>query len=183
MRVTTLLGTTLALTTAIGGVTAQVTQAIQLRDGTVSFVQQPDLVEATTTLKGVNEWNATYYFTVNIPRDAGEPLQRVTITQQEGTSDIRFNLEDSRVFEGTRRSKGTRLTLGEVTRERETQTVSVTFDPPVPPGKTITIGLRPVKNPMFSGVYLFGVKAFPQGEKVSGQFLGFGRFHFYNGND
>lgn len=182
MRVTTLLGTTLTLITAMG-VTAQVTQAVQLQDGTVSFVQQPDLVEATTTLKGVNEWNATYYFTVNIPQDAGEPLQRVTINQQEGTSDIRFNLEDSRVFEGTRHRKGTQLKLGEVTQERKTQTVSVTFDPPVPPGKTITIGLRPVKNPMFSGVYLFGVKAFPQGEKSSGQFLGFGRFHFYNGND
>ncbi len=104
MRVATLLGT-IALTTIIGGVTTEVTQAIQLRDGTVSFVQPPDLVEATTTLKGVNEWNATYYFTVNIPQDAGEPLQRVTINQQEGTSDIRFNLEDSRVFEGTRVTK------------------------------------------------------------------------------
>lgn len=183
MRVSTLLGTTLVLITAIGGVTAQMTQAVQLRDGTVSFVQPPDLVEATTTFKGVNEWGATYYFTLNVPENAGEPLQRVTITQQEGTSDIRFDLEDSRAFVGTRHRKGTRLTLGQVTRDSKTQTVSVTFDPPVPPGKTVTIGLRPVKNPMFSGIYLFGVKAFPQGEKAYGQFLGFGRLHFYNGRD
>jgi len=183
MRTATLLGTTLALTTAIGGVAAQVAQAIQLRDGTVYFVQPPELVEATTTFKDVNVWGATYYFTLNVPQKASEPLQRVTITQKEGSSDIRFDLEDSRAFEGTRRRKGTQVTLGDVTRERETKTVSVTFDPPVPPGKTITIGLRPVKNPMFPGIYLFGVTAFPQGEKSHGQFLGFGRLHFYNGRD
>lgn len=33
---------------------------------------------------------------------------------------------------------------------------------------------------MFSGVYLFGVTAFPAGEKSHGQFIGFGRLHFYN---
>ncbi|HEY9294790.1 MAG TPA: DUF2808 domain-containing protein [Phormidium sp.] len=42
------------------------------------------------------------------------------------------------------------------------------------------MALDPVRNPCFSGVYLFGVTAFPQGEKAHGQFLGFGRFHFYD---
>lgn len=178
MRVVTWLGIALA-TTAIGGV-AEVTQAVQLRDGTVYFVQPPELVEATTTFKDINVWGATYYFTLNLPQTAGEPLQRVTINQHDGTSDIRFDLKDSRAFVGTRDRKGTKLKLGEVTREKDTKTVFVTFDPPVPPGKTITIGLRPVKNPMFSGIYLFGVTAFPQGEKSHGQFLGFGRLHFYD---
>lgn len=177
MRVATLLT---LVTIAIGGVATQATQAVQLRDGTVYFTQPPELVTATNTLKGVNEWGATYYFTLNLPQNAGEPLQRVIINQHEGTSDIRFDLEDSRAFEGTRDRQGTRLTLGEVTRNKETKTVSLTFNPPVPPGKTITIGLGPVKNPMFSGIYLFGVTAFPQGEKSHGQFLGFGRLHFYD---
>lgn len=176
----TLLGTTLALIAGFGGVATQVTQAVQLRDGTVYFVQPPDLVDATTTYNNVNMWGATYYFTIDVPENAGEPLQRVTITQKEGGYDIRFDLEDSRAFVGTRSDKGERLTLGSVTRERETKTVSVTFSPPVTPGKTVTIGLRPVRNPMFAGVYLFGVTAFPPGEKSHGQFLGFGRLHFYN---
>lgn len=180
MRVATLLT---LVTIAVGGVATQATQAVQLRDGTVYFTQPPELVTATNTFKGVNEWGATYYFTLDLPQNAGEPLQKVTINQHEGTSDIRFDLEDSRAFEGTRDRQGTRLTLGEVTRDKETQTVSLTFNPPVPPGKTITIGLRPVKNPMFSGVYLFGVTAFPQGQKSHGQFLGFGRLHFYNSRD
>jgi hypothetical protein len=181
MRFATIFGTTLALIAGIGGVTAQVTQAIQLSDGTVYFVQPPDLVDATTTFNSVQEWGATYYFTINLPQKAGEPLQRVTITQREGGDYIRFKLKDSRAFVGTRNRKGAQLTLGEVTQERKTRTVYVTFDPPVTPGKTVTIGLRPVQNPRFSGVYLFGVTAFPVGEKSHGQFVGFGRLHFYGG--
>ncbi len=181
MRFATIFVTTLALTAAIGGVVSEVTQAIELRDGTVYFAYPPDLVDATTTFKAVNVWGATYYFTISVPPNAGEPLQRVTITQREGADDIRFDLEDSRAFVGTRNRKGERLTLGEVTREREKKIVSVTFDPPVTPGKTVTIGLRPVRNPRFSGVYLFGVTAYPVGEKSHGQFLGFGRLHFYGG--
>lgn len=176
MRLATIFGTTLALTVGIGGVTAEL-EAIQLRDSIVYFVQPPDLVEATTTFNSVNIWGATYYFTINLPENAGEPLQRVTITQKEGTDNIRFDLEDSRAFIGTRSDKGARLALGSVTNEKKT--VSVTFAPPVTPGQTVTIGLRPVHNPRSSGVYLFGVTAFPPGEKSHGQFLGFGRLHFY----
>ncbi len=172
--------TTLAVTLGTGGVTPQVTQAVRLRDGTVHFVQPPDLIDATTTFNSVNVWGATYYFTINIPEKAGEPLGKVIITQRQGGDNIRYKLDDSRAFEGTRKDKGTRLTLGEVTRDRETRTVAVNFNPPVPPGKTVTIGLRPVKNPMSSGVYLFGVTAFPAGEKSYGQFIGFGRLHFYS---
>ena len=178
MRVA-ILGTTFALITGMGGVAPQA-QAIQLADGTVYFAQPPRLVAATTTFSGVNMWGATYYFTLRVPQKAGEPLQKVTITQHEGGDDIRFDLEDSRAFEGERHRKGARLTLKEVVRDRKTQTVSVTFDPPVPPGKIVTIGLRPVENPMYSGVYLFAVTAFPRGEKSHGQFSGFGRLHFYN---
>jgi hypothetical protein len=94
MRVSTLLGTTLALIAGIGGVT-EVTQAVQLRDGTVYFVQPPDLVDATTTFNSANVWGATYYFTINIPQEAGESLQRVTISQREGTDNIRYNLSDT----------------------------------------------------------------------------------------
>ncbi|MEH2418008.1 DUF2808 domain-containing protein [Nostoc sp.] len=180
MRVATLFGITLSLATCIGGVAVPLTQAVQLRDGIVYFVQPPKLVEATTTYKDTNVWGATYYFTINVPENAGEPLQKVTIAQKEGAENIRYDLNDTRAFVGTSDRKETRLKLGPVTNERKTRTVSVNFDPPVTPGQTITIALRPVSNPSFSGVYLFGVTAFPVGEKSHGQFLGFGRFQFYS---
>lgn len=177
---TGLLATTIAVALGISGVATQTTQAVQLRDGTVAFIQPPDLVDATTTFNSVNVWNATYYFTIDVPQQAGEPLQRVTITQREGGDNIRYDLKDTRAFEGTRHDRGQKLKLGEVTRDREKRTITVNFDPPVVPGKTVTIGLRPVKNPLSSGVYLFGVTAFPAGAKSRGQFIGFGRLHFYN---
>ncbi len=164
---------------SISVIAPELARGVQLRDGTVSFVQQPRLVEATTTLKDINAWGATYYFTIDLPEKAGEPLQKVTFNQHEGVDNIRFDLEDTRAFVGTRRSKGENITLGEVTRDKKTRTVTVVFDPPLAPGKTITIGLRPVQNPSTSGVYLFGVKAFPAGEKTAGQFMGYGRLQFY----
>ncbi|WP_100901346.1 DUF2808 domain-containing protein [Nostoc flagelliforme] len=187
MRVATLFRITLSLAISIGGVAVPVTQAVQLRDGTVYFVQPPKLVDATTTYKDVNVWGATYYFKINVPENAGESLQKVTIAQREGAENIRYDLNDTRAFVGTsdaygglRLRKESRLTLGPVTAERETRTVTVNFNPPVTPGQTVTIALHPVKNPSFSGVYLLGVTAFPVGEKSHGQFLGFGRFQFYS---
>ncbi|MBW4617090.1 MAG: DUF2808 domain-containing protein [Desmonostoc vinosum HA7617-LM4] len=179
MHVVNLLRRSLTLAIAIGGFTAQMSQAVQLRDGKIYFVQPPSLIAATTTYKEVNAWGATYYFTINLPENAGESLQKVTITQREGVENIHYNLKDTRAFGETRDRKKIPLTLGPVTRESKTRSVSVTFDPPVTPGQKITIGLRPIKNPSFSGVYLLGVTAFPVGEKSHGQFIGFGRLHFY----
>lgn len=154
-------------------------QSVQLADGTVAFVQPPRLLEARTTEKGVRTIGAKYYFTLGLPSDAGEPLQRVTITQRESPDVIRFSLDKTEAF--TDEDRDQQLALDEVTRDKETRTVTVTFNPPVPPGETVTIRLR-ARNPDVPGVYLFGVTAFPQGEKVSSQFLGFGRLQFYSGN-
>jgi len=43
----------------------------------------------------------------------------------------------------------------------------------------VTIGVKPRRNPDFGGVYLFGVTAFPAGEKSRGLYLGAGRLHFF----
>ncbi|MGF1992471.1 MAG: DUF2808 domain-containing protein [Nostoc sp. ZfuVER08] len=178
MRVASLFGITLSLAIGIAEITVPATQAVQLRDGTVYFVQPPRLIEAVTIYKDVNFPGGTYYFTINVPENAGEPLGKVAIAQREGGEYIQYDLDDTRAFVGTRDRKGTPLTLGSVTKERKTRTITVNFDPPVTPGQTITIGLRPYSNPSFSGVYLLGVTAFPVGEKSHGQFLGFGRFQF-----
>lgn len=160
-------------------------------DGTISFAQPPLLISATTPYTDTNVWDTTYYFTLELPVNAGEPLQRVTFSQTEGTERIRFDLKHSGAFEGTRDRRGPKLTLKPPAKSdlaearylpvvaRQTQPVTVTFDPPVPPGKTVTIGLRTVRNPLYDGVYLFSVTAFPAGEQAAGQFLGFGRLQFY----
>ena len=158
-------------------------QAIQLRDGTVSFERSPRLINAVTTFNQVRVWGAKYYFTLELPENVGEPLQKVTINQRQGSETIRFQLQKTLAFEGMHRHKGAKLKIKEVSKDEATETISVIFDPPIPPGTTFTVGLQPRRNPDYSGVYLFGVTAFPGGEKADGLYLGVGRLHFYRGTD
>ncbi|MBV9389598.1 MAG: DUF2808 domain-containing protein [Chroococcidiopsidaceae cyanobacterium CP_BM_ER_R8_30] len=154
--------------------------AFKRADGTTTFTQPPFLVAASTPYPEAEAWNTTYFFTLDIPVNAGEPLQRVTFTQTEGSEPIRFDLKAFHAFEGTRKHQGPKLTLQPPTKgDRSSQQISVTFDPPVPPGKTVTIALQTIRNPLFDGIYLFGVTAFPPGEQAVGQFIGYGRLQFY----
>ena len=157
----------------------QPAQAVQLADGKVYFVNPPRLLKARTTNDTIRVWGATYYFTLDLPADAGEPLHKVAIKQHQGSDQVYYDLAETVAFEGTSRRAGPLLPLQSATQDRDTQTIWVIFEPPVAPGKTITIGLYPEHNPAYSGVYLFGVTAFPAGERSHGQFLGFGRLHFY----
>ncbi|MBD2488530.1 DUF2808 domain-containing protein [Aulosira sp. FACHB-615] len=182
MRPKVLLGAAIASITLIKGYLLP-SYAIQLQDGTVYFAQPPRLVNTVTTYNEIYAWGATYYFTISLPENAGEPLQSLAINQHEGVDNITFDLNDSVAFEGKPSGKGQKVALQTVTGDRKTRTITLTFDPPVSPGKTITIGLKPWQNPRSSGVYLFGVTAFPTGEKSHGQFLGYGRLHFYNSGD
>ncbi|MEC4819383.1 MAG: DUF2808 domain-containing protein [Scytonema sp. PMC 1069.18] len=182
MRVPYILSTTIALGVTLATSSINLSQAVQLRDGKVYFTQPPYLLGAKTTYNGVNMWGAKYYFTINIPENAGEPLQKITINQRDAIVHVRFDLEDSFAFEGTPSDRGQKLKIQDVTRDRETNAVSITFEPPLRPGQTVTIGLQPKQNPSVPGVYLFGVTAFPSGEQPHGQFLGYGRLQFYGGD-
>jgi Protein of unknown function (DUF2808) len=172
------LGATLIASVSVGAFAP--THAVQVANGTVYFNSPPRLVGASTTFNSAQAWSATYYFTLNVLENAGEPLQRVTIVQDEGVDAIRFDPKQIEAFEGERNRLGTKIPLGDVTVDRKARSVSVVFDPPVAPGKLVTIALNPDRNPLSGGVYLFGVTAFPAGEKSHGQFLGFGRLHFYD---
>ncbi|GAB4460015.1 MAG: DUF2808 domain-containing protein [Elainellaceae cyanobacterium] len=158
--------------------------AVQLADGTVYFERPPSLVDYATTRSTTFAPNPTYYFTVTLPPDAGEPLQRITVEQRDSSTHARrvdYRLDETYAFVGMRGERGDRLSLGSVAYDRDTQTLAVTFDPPVPPGATATLALRPRRNPQLDGTYLFRVVAFPpepDNGSAHGQFLGFGRLHF-----
>ena len=158
-------------------------QAVRLADGTVFFEQVPRLVDASITRQSVSDSNVGYYFDLSIPNDSGEALGRIDITQQDGdlfTRTVDFELDESEAFVGRRRDRDQSLPLGTVEVDEDSHTVSVTFDPPVPPGTDLTLRLEAERNPRRSGVYLFGVTAYPEGTPSHGQFLGFGRFHIYD---
>jgi hypothetical protein len=178
VHIVVLFSSAIACTIGIGGYSDRMAQAIVLQDGTVYFAQPPRLTYTGTTYNDIYVSGATYYFTVSLPDNAGEPLQKITINQYEGVDDIEFEVKKTYAFEGTRSKEGQKLQLTDVSRDKKT--ISLTLNPPVSPGKTITIALKPVQNPTIIGVYLFGVTAFPAGEKSHGQFLGYGRLQFYS---
>jgi hypothetical protein len=163
---------------AVGFVTfvPTVTQAVQFADGTVHFVAVPRLVQARTTNNNTGYFGATYYFTVSVPKDAGEPLQQLAFEQEEGLNRIRFLPLRTRAFADERR----RQPIPSNAQVDDQGIASVQFDPPIAPGNTLVVGLRARRNPDTEGVYLFRVTAFPAGEKSQGQSLGFGRLHFYD---
>jgi hypothetical protein len=180
------LATALAICGTVGEVAIPVADAVQLSDGRVYFVQPPQLLAAVTTERQASATHAVYYFTVRVPESAGEPLQRITVVQRDGDTTnhrVLFTPDQIRAFVGTRRDRGAAINLSNVNYDRDNQTVTLDFAPPVQPGTVITIGLEPERNPRIGGVYLFGVTAFPAGRVPYGQFLGYGRIDINDRGD
>ena len=154
-------------------------QPVRLSDGKVYFTRPPSLIKASTTQNAAFVWGAIYYFVLNIPENAGEPLGSVAISADPSPDPVTFDLGHTYAFEGTRDRQAARLSLEPVAEAQKTGVITVTFNPPVPPGKTVTTALFPNHNPM-GGVYLYGVTAFPAGGNPYGQFLGYGRIQIYD---
>ncbi len=159
-----------------------VTTAMPLAEQRSFFRKSPSLLNATTTFSSVRAWSATYYFTIKLPQEAGNSLSKIAIAQREAPDEISFYLDRTVAFQGTHRRKGESLNIESVTQDEETGTISVTFVPPVPAGTTLTVGLKPKRNPDYSGIYLFGVTAVPAGENPYSLYLGVGRLTFFQGS-
>ncbi|WP_103667313.1 DUF2808 domain-containing protein [Pseudanabaena sp. BC1403] len=162
-------------------------EAVQLRDGKTYFVQLPFLLGAETTINRIYSWNATYYFAIALPQNMGEPLQKLEIAQTEGFDNVDFYSNETIAY--LQSSSGERVAISSKTevlpsQDRDRQKVTITFNPPISASNELNsklvVGLRPVRNPRYDGVYLFGVTAFPQGDRPNSQFLGYGRLSFYD---
>jgi len=157
-----------------------IAQAVQLANGRTYFERPPSLSGASVSQNSTYFPGAIYSFTLIVPAQAGEPLGSVLIRQEPSTDYVRFNLKEVKAYEGTADREQGRLVVRAIESDsKQPRAVRVTFDPPVAPGKTITIDLRSFQNPTTDGIYLYGVTAFPAGEQPYGQFLGFGRIHIY----
>ncbi|MBD2468924.1 DUF2808 domain-containing protein [Nostoc sp. FACHB-145] len=149
-----------------------------------TFFSQPlHLVRAAASPDGAYA-PSTYEFTLTIPKDAGQPLKAVTITQATNVETVEFDITHSRVF-NSRRAAGTEIQLASVGGHQPSNAgeATIVFDQPVLPGNTVTIVLAVRRNPIGSGIYQFGVTAYPDGENSLGQFLGYGRINFHDNSN
>ena len=168
------LTTALMLSVGMVGLVGSLAQAVQLADGKTYFVQPPRFEGATATQKTAYFWGSTYYFTLTVPENAGESLQKVMITPDVAPDRARFDVTQTEAVVKTR-DREARIALKDVTQDPKTHAIIVTFDQAVAPGGVVRIGLYATRNPDIGGVYLYGVTAYPTGEQPYGQFLGYGR--------
>ncbi len=143
----------------------------------IAFVGIPRLIESTTTQKQAKT-PSTYYFTINIPENAGISLQKIQFTQTNGSDFLGKDIYKISGFEETRKNRGSEVPVSLVENNRDTRTIIVSLDQPISPGKTITIALHTHRNPI-DGVYQLRVTGFPNGENVREASLGIARFHIY----
>lgn len=182
VRRRSLLGWGLASATCLSLFSAHIspTAAVQLGDGTTAFTSPPRLADFVTFDTAAGERYPTYYVTVNLLPEAGEPLQTLTVSLIEGRfTRLNFRTDAIRVFEGTRRDRQTAYPVASVEYDDDAQTLTIRLAEPVAPGQLITFALPLVRNPRWEGVYLYEVTAAPAGEAPRFQRVGIGRIHIY----
>jgi hypothetical protein len=117
-----------------------------------------------------------YLFTIDIPADAGAPLQQIVFNQIEGADYPSFSIRDTHAFAAGNRSADIPLSL--VSNDSDEKTMTVVFDPPIEPGRQITVALKAHRNPR-DGTYLFELQAYPPGIDSQRQRLGTRTLRFY----
>ncbi len=158
--------------------------AVEFPDGRVAFDLPPYLSDAYTLTPAVFYPEPTYYFALSLAERAGEPLERVVIRQLANQELIYFVPEQTQAWPGLPKRDAPTLPLKQVTVDPDTLEITITFDPPIPPGELVTIGISPFRNPGLDGVYQFSVTAYPRGgSQAIGQEIGTGRLQFYRGSE
>lgn len=115
-----------------------------------------------------------YYFTIDFPADAVESLEKLTFEQVEGAGYPRYRDSGSYAFDNADR---TPLPISAVQNNSDDKTITVEFDPPIEPGRQITVGFK-ARNPR-SGTYVYQLTAFPVGA-TQGQYAGVDRFSVFD---
>ncbi|NJN48646.1 MAG: DUF2808 domain-containing protein [Alkalinema sp. RL_2_19] len=150
-------------------------------NGVSYFLAPPRFVAARTSQDGTYIWNATYDFVLALPENAGEDLQRVSITQRGGIGRPRFRAKDIRVFVSQDSAQlGEAVELSEVTIDDDQSAMTIDFATPIAPGAIVTVRLYPVRNPATAGTYLYEIMAFPVGEQPRAYNVGTGQIRIYD---
>jgi hypothetical protein len=146
-----------------------------------TFTHAPILVRSVSSFQQA-DFPSTYQFTLKVPENAGASLQALRITPDNQPGPIGFKMSHTTAFWGDSFAGGPAVSLANVggTTPENPNEVMVVFDPPIAPGKTVTVSLESTRNPRFSGVYFVGVTAFPVGQSNEGIFLGYRRFNVYD---
>jgi hypothetical protein len=174
-----LLGIGFAFASLTGTLIASRAVGTQIGDRVV-FDQAPRLIRSAASARSPNS-AAQYQFTIEVPANAGEPLEAIRVTPHDHVEDIALDHSDSMAFAGDSFAGGPELPLSDIGGPTDVPGGALfVFDPPVLPGNTVTVEIEAQKNPTQGGIYQYGVTAYPAGENGVGLFLGYGRLHLHD---
>jgi len=139
----------------------------------ISF-RHPLFIVNISTPNNLERRRSEYRFTLDFPAGAVEPLQKIVFEQAGGADYPRYRDQGNYAVDSTH---GVPLALSTVENNRDQRTLVVTFDPPVDPGRQVTVVLA-ARNPR-DGIYTYQLTAFPIGA-TEGQYAGVERLHIYD---
>lgn len=141
------------------------------------FRTSPRLVRSHSTFTFPNAIS-TYIFEIEIPKDAENSLHKVIINQQINTETINFFPENIRASimgnNYQNQPVNVETTINIVGDKNE---IIIKLEPSIPAGNRVKLEVK-ARNPLYGGIYQFGVTAYPQGENSRSLYLGIARFHF-----
>ena len=152
--------------------------ATPIGNGQHAFDRVPRVVRLTSNLLQTNQSGDTYQLVITVPENAGAPLQAIRIAQPNNQEAIVFQPDKTRIFASNPATEIPQVNVGGT---GNTHDLLIVLHHPVQPGQTVTLDLKPERNPSQGGVYLLGITAYPSGENSPGLFLGYSRLTFYAG--
>ncbi|MEM8642415.1 MAG: DUF2808 domain-containing protein [Cyanobacteria bacterium P01_G01_bin.54] len=166
---------------ALGIITDAQSSSLPLKTPPLQVAQSraPRLISAYATNDTVWVRHSRYYFSIELPPTVLNPVQKIQLQQRTGIRQISLRPEESIAFLGTSRRKGEVVDIANIEWNRDQAQIELILAEPVQASKIVTVGLRPVRNPRYSGEYSFGVTVFANPEAEEGLYLGPGRLHFY----
>jgi len=153
-------------------------RAVEL-SGQTWFASPPWKVVFRSYSTTVGDMGAEYYFTVVLPAAAGVGLAGLQLEQTRGVDrSFGFDAGRTRAFLGLPRREGPAIPV-EGLFDENTRIFRARFPQPPQPGQTITLVLRPWRNPLQSDTYMFAVQAIPAGVNPVPSALGFATMPIY----
>lgn len=153
------------------------TVASRLPSGRVVFDRAPELVEASVLEVGAGV-EPQVRLVVDLPANQGEPLEALVIRVREPDASVIFDTSATVAYTGKFAAEYARVPLANVGGiSMDPHEVLVVFATPVEPGNRVAVVLTN-KNSQITGLYEFGVTAYPAGDSPVGQFLGYESIEF-----
>jgi hypothetical protein len=119
---------------------------------------------------------STYIFEIEIPENAGNNIQKIVINQQINTEIITFFPDKTKAFilNQGKKSLDVNSTLNVTNNQNE---IMINLLQSAKPGEKLRLAIQ-ARNPLYGGIYQFGVTVYPEGNNPQSLYLGIARFHF-----